>query len=116
MATEILFLRCNFSEEEMKQLSLELARAAQEETEAEEEKKATMAQFAESIASCKAKVSSLARKINNGYEMRNVECEVRLDDPSAGMATVVRLDTGETSKVRQMTAEEMQPTLELRNR
>lgn len=108
---EVHFLRCDFTELEMKELSAELARGTNELAQAESDKKAVMSQFAERINSRKSEVSSLARRIANGYEMRTVNCEVRLHDPKKGSATVIRTDTGEIVKSRLMTPEESQTEL-----
>jgi hypothetical protein len=104
-------LRCEFSEEELKDFSKVLARETQSLATAEEEKKVATAQFAERIARHKASTSQMSRNINNGYEMRMVQCEVLLDKPIRGTARIVRLDTGEVVKERVMTPEEMQMEL-----
>ena len=113
LAKEVHLLRCDFSEDELKQFSKDLARSTAQLAQAEEEKKSAMAQFAERLTGAKALASSLARRINEGYEMRMVDCEVRLDSPTNGTATVVRKDTGEIVKERPMTAGELQGELAL---
>ena len=110
---EQLILRCDFTEEELKGFSKELARSTAQLAQAEEEKKAAMAQFAERMTGQKALLSGLARKINEGYEMRMVECGIKLDSPIAGTTRVIRLDTGEVVKERAMHADELQRSLEL---
>lgn len=113
MAKEILFLRCNFTPEEISDFSKELARKVSEVAQAEENKKAAVAQFSEQIAGAKAKCSQLARNIDSGYEMRNVDCRVDLDTPVVGTASIVRTDTNETVKTRAMNADELQQSLPL---
>jgi len=111
---EVLFLRVEFTPEEIKNFSSDLARKTAELSQAEEDKKAAVAQFADQLASAKATVSRLARNINSGYEMRNVDCEVTLHSPKKGLARIIRLDTGEEVNVRPMTADELQEKLPLK--
>lgn len=111
MKTDKLFLRYQFTEAEIKERSLELARATTQAIEAEESKKAAAAQFADLVLRSREKMSRLAREINNGYEMRDIECEIRLHKPSKGMAQIVRLDTGELVKERLMDHTELQEQL-----
>lgn len=73
----IKFLRCELTQEEMRQAALSLARANEAMAAIEEEKKVATSQFAERIAQAKAGIGKFSRIISNGYEMRNVECEVR---------------------------------------
>jgi hypothetical protein len=80
-------------------------------TEAEESKKAVVAQFGERIASLRADTSSLARKFNSGYEYRNIECKVLYHEPSPAQKGIMRLDTGEVVKVQAMTFNELQEIL-----
>lgn len=107
------FLRCDFSAEELREFSRELARKTAELSQAEEDKKAAVSQFADRIAANRADTSRLARNINSGYEMRSVDCEVQLNIPLDRIARIVRLDTGEVVKERAMTGTEMQGSLEL---
>lgn len=107
------FLRCDFSAEELREFSRELARKTAELSQAEEDKKAAVSQFADRIAANRADTSRLARNINSGYEMRMTVCEVLLNTPVTGTARIVRSDTGEVVKERAMTGTEMQGSLEL---
>lgn len=105
------FLRVDFTEPELKEFSKTLARETQNLAQAEEEKKLAVAQFAERIARCKSVQSVMSRNISNGYEMRMIECEVHLDLPRKGVATVFRTDTGEMVKERPMEPSELQREL-----
>jgi|SRR6478609_2211574 len=105
------FLKYVFSGEELNEFATELARKTSEMTEAEESKKAVVAQFGERIASLRADTSSLARKFNSGYEYRNIECKVLYHEPLPAQKTIMRLDTGEVVKVQAMTFNELQEIL-----
>lgn len=52
-------------------------------------------------------IMSLSGNITNGYEYRKIDCEVFMNDPSAGKKRIVRSDTGE-EWTEKMTAEELQ--------
>jgi hypothetical protein len=106
------FLKYTFSEPELKDFSKELARENTTVAEAEEQKKAVVAQFTEKITSSKSKISQLSRYINNGYDYRNVECSIAMNSPNTGFKTVVRDDTGEEVKTLPMTESEMQEKLQ----
>lgn len=95
-------LKCDFTESELKEFSRTMAREAQDLATAEDQKKVAVAQFAESIARHKSVIGQMARNINNGYEMRLVPCVVVLDKPVRGKATIVRKDTGDLVKERDM--------------
>lgn len=111
MPKENLFLRCDFTEVELKAFSEDLAREIASLAAVEDQKKAANAAFADRIQAHKSNSSHLARNINMGYEMRLVECAVELDQPKNGRARLVRKDTGEIAREREMTPEERQMEL-----
>lgn len=112
-------LRYDFTEEELREFSRTMAREAQDLAAAEDQKKVAVAQFAEEIARHRSLLGQMARRINNGYEMRLLPCIVALDTPSRGTARIVRKDTGDFVKDRPMNDQEMkdasQATLPLDN-
>jgi hypothetical protein len=110
--TEKLFLRYDFTEAELKQISMDMGQAVQRKAEAEESQKAAVAQFKEQIARAASEMQTAARKIVSGYEMRYIDCNVVLDWPSVGMAQIVRKDTGHVVKIRAMTPDELQAQLD----
>lgn len=110
---EVKYLRVDFTREELEQFGKEMARSSAARDEAVEGKKAATAQFSEKIARAEMEIAAAARKINQGYEFRNVECQVRLDKPQKGMAIVIRLDTGAEVERREITSDEKQRELPL---
>jgi len=55
-------------------------------------------------------IGVLARKIQNGYEFRDVDCEIQfLENEKA--VQIVRLDTGQVIEKRAMTPDELQKHL-----
>jgi hypothetical protein len=106
------FLKYIFTDEEKKELAERMAHSVIEKNEAEESMKAAASQFKSTIDRAKADISSCASKINNGYEMRNVDC-VKEMNYKENSVTIIRLDLQEVVKVRAMTADERQEELGL---
>jgi hypothetical protein len=101
-------LKYVFNANELRDLGEQLAREAQRVFDLEAEKKATTASYGASIKAANNRVADLAEKMNNGYELRDVECMVMLEDPRPGQKRIIRLDTNETVRVEPMTMGEMQ--------
>jgi len=70
-------------------------------------------EFKGKTAAAEAQLNSVRDKINSGYELRLTKCEVVLDKPKAGMAQVIRLDTGDVVEEREMTEQEKQAELDI---
>lgn len=95
------------TEDEIKDYGAQLARRYSEITDLEEQKKSVTSDFKARIDSANADAGVLARKIQNGYEFKNTDCEIQWDYDEKAV-TVVRLDTMETVKSRPMTPDELQ--------
>ena len=104
------YLKCELTEEEIKELGAGLARKYSEITDLEDQKKALASDFKSQIDSATALASTMARKIQNGYEFRNVDCEIRKDYIDTTVR-LIRLDTGEIVKERPMEPNELQGKL-----
>ena len=105
------WLKYEFTEEEQKELAKKLAYETRNLMENEEAKKSVMSDFKSKIEAAKEKISKLSNQINNGYEYRNIECVVSLNDPKEGHKTLTRKDTGEVVKTVSMNSEEKQEKL-----
>ena len=103
--TEERNLRHNFSDQEIHDLAMKLANKNREATNVEEEKKAVNSEFKFKTDMLKAEINLLSTKISNGYEMREVDCEVRYHEPESGIKLLIRTDTGE-AWTEKMTHEE----------
>lgn len=103
-------LKCVLTETEIKAAGAQLARSYSEITDLEDQKKSSASDFKARIDGSTAQASILARKIQNGYEFRDIECEEvwNWDEKSVD---VIRLDTFEVVKSRTMTAGELQQGL-----
>lgn len=107
------FLVHKFSEQELKEISEDMARNYQEQISIENEKKSVVAEFTAKIESKKTIIESLATKINNKQEHRYIECSITMNMPENGKKQMIRNDTQELVWEKNMTAEEMQLKLNL---
>lgn len=87
-------MRYDFSAPEIHDLSMEMANKTQEISQVEAEKKSLTSGFASRINILKTSVNSLADKVSSGYEMREVQCDVKYHFPRQGQKTLTRKDTG----------------------
>jgi len=105
------YVKYVFTDEEKKEMSTELALKVSNQSTAEDEKKAIMSDLKSKIDSLAAQSNNLANKLNNGYEMRIVKCEV-VKDFKKNTVKIMRCDTGEVIKTREMSHEDRQETIE----
>ncbi len=77
----------------------------------EDEKKAMAKDLGDRMKALHGELSKLAGKVKRREEKKPVECEVKMDTPSGGTKSVVRLGTGETVKEMPMTADDLQGAL-----
>ncbi len=112
ITSEVLNLRHTFTTEERLALGDELAACRQNETEIAEEMKSSAAGFNERKAKLAATVGSLSRKISDGFDMQNISCSLRWDEPNMGEVTYFD-PQGNPVKTRAMTISERQLDLPL---
>lgn len=104
------FVKYVFSEDEKKEIAARMANKVTELQSSEDEKKAIMSDFKSRIDSLQADINRAATQINNGYEMRNVDCYIKADYDSKVWVSI-REDTGEIAKERKMSADDLQRQL-----
>lgn len=107
------YLKYEFSQDEIRQFGIDLARLSSEHSELEDEKKSVTSQFKAQMDAKHAEIQAVSNKINSGSERRSVDCEWRYNQPNSGMKQLWRLDTQEILTTTSMTAEEMQLELDL---
>jgi len=98
-------LRYDFSASEINDLSQNLANKIQEQANTERVKKSVTASYTAQLAAIKSDVGELSDKVANGYEIREVTCDVQYHKPEQGKKTLTRGDTG-VKIVEKMTDEE----------
>ena len=103
-------LKCILTDDEKLRYGIAGARATAEITTIEDELQAVKSQYKSRVDAATATRNDMAKRINNGYEFRQVECEERWDYGS-NIIIVIRTDTYETVSRRTMSREEMQRKL-----
>jgi hypothetical protein len=101
--TEKRTLRYDFTAVEVHDLSVQLANETKKVGALTEEKKSVVSQWTAKINESKAACNSLSFKVADGYEHREVECEVLLNTPKNGKKTIIRKDSNKRVGVEDMT-------------
>lgn len=100
-----------FTDEEIRHMGEALARENQNLLDIRDAKSAAVASFAAQMKEAGQRAVDLASKINNRYEMREVEVVPLMDTPRPGMKALVRIDNpDDIIKYEPMTAAEKQAT------
>lgn len=85
-----------FDEDELRELGGKLADEEFNLASAQMEKAQTTSNHNAVIKNINGTITKLATAIKDGFEMREVECNVRMNDPREGKKTVTRSDNGES--------------------
>lgn len=101
-------VKFTFGECDIRELGQRLARETQNVYDLESQKKEVDANLSAQIKAANGRVSDTTTRLNNGYEMREVEVLVLLDEPRQGIKRIVRIDNNEMLREEAMTLEEMQ--------
>lgn len=104
------YLKHTFSQDELNAFRDTLASTICELSQLEDEKKTVTSQFAARINEKKATSNMAAQNIRNGYEFRDIDCDVTYDTKRR-MKLISRKDTGEFIEDLPMTADELQCSL-----
>lgn len=102
-----------FTESERLQMGSDLAASYTRLGAIEEEEQVVKAKFKERKTTIEQSIGSLSRDLGTGWTMNNVECRLEWDSPNHFEVSYIRIDTGETVKVRAMTSDERQMDLPL---
>ena len=101
-----------FTRAELLELGDELARAADDVREIEARKKEATSAISAELKKANGRVFTLAGKIRDRYEIREVNCIAHYGVPRAGMKTIRRADNGEEIRQEAMSSDEMQQGLD----
>lgn len=112
IAKETLYLRREFTTEERLEMGKELAQAHNRLAAITDEDKVMKAQIKERTSKIEQTVGELSRKLNDGFDMENVHCSLKFDDPNVGEVTYYNPE-GKAVKTRPMTEQERQLDLPL---
>lgn len=102
--TEKRTLRYDFTAVEVHDLSVQLANETKKVVSLTEEKKSVVSQWTAKINESKAACNSLSFKVADGYEHRDVDCEVIFNQPENGKKAIIRKDSNTLVAVEAMTA------------
>ncbi|MGN6491199.1 MAG: hypothetical protein ACTHLE_04325 [Agriterribacter sp.] len=92
--TELKSLRYDFTAVETHEMAMRLSKCTLEIDREKELKKATAKQHDAIIKPLEIERTDLSNKIQDGWEYRDVECEVFFNTPTEGIKTYKRKDTG----------------------
>ena len=105
-------VRIDFTPEEKIDLGLKVAKQVRELKSIEAQKKSAMADFTAREKQANLEMDELARKIDDGFEMRRENCRVQWDDPTHMVHFILEHDESNfIVKQRKMTPSEMQRSL-----
>lgn len=96
-------LRYDFTASEIHDLSLELAKKTKELAAVADEKKSVVSQFTARLNEIKATTNKLSNQVADGWEYREVECEVEYHKPQQGKKTIIRKDSNKVAMIETMT-------------
>lgn len=95
-SVEERLLSYRFTEDEIKELSLTLARKNQEAAEVDKAKKAITSEYKMKQDFIASEIALLSNKVSTGQTIRDVACAIDWHTPKSGEKTITRLDTQET--------------------
>ncbi len=108
-------LKCKLTTAETLDFSRRLARNAKQRSAVEENKKRIAKDMGADIATLDGEIDRLSSLVDQGYEYREVKCEVRYNDPEPKTKRIIRTDTFEEVQCVPMTWAELQEELALDN-
>lgn len=95
--TEKRSLRYDFKAVEIHELSQQLASKNLDAVEIENEAKSVQSQYSSKLKVVKSEIGKLSRQVSDGWELREVECEIEYHKPEKGKKTVTRKDTNRST-------------------
>lgn len=104
--TEKRTLRYDFTAVETHELSLQLANKDKEVKALMQEKKSVTSQFTAKINEAEASRGKLSNQVSDGFEYREIECEVNFNQPTQGKKTIIRKDSNALVGVEAMTTKD----------
>lgn len=101
--TEKRTLRYDFTAVEVHDLSMALAGKNKEIVTLKKQKSSVVSQYTAKINEAEASCNDLSNKVADGYEHRDVDCEVIFNQPDNGKKTIIRKDNNTLVGVEAMT-------------
>ena len=107
-------LKYEFPDNEKLQMGKEMAEVTRDISLLEDEKKAAMSSYKSRIDEKEARRTRLSNCIGDGFEFREINCEIKYNSPTDGTKQVIRKDNSEVVEELPMTPEELQEELEFK--
>jgi hypothetical protein len=104
--TEKRTLRYDFTAVEVHDLSMALAGKNKEIVTLKKQKSSVVSQYTAKINEAEANCNDLSNKVSDGYEHRDVDCEVIFNQPENGKKTIIRKDSNTLVGVEAMTQQD----------
>jgi hypothetical protein len=108
LKTESVSIQHRFDDKDLAGLAHDQARAHGRKSTLELDLKAASGDFKARIAAAAAEISSIAARINSGFEMRSVDCLLADHGHEEGYRLVIRLDNGHITRRRKLAPKESQ--------
>jgi len=105
------YLKYSFTEPEKAEIAVEMAQKVAELNQVEGQLKAIKSQYKSKVDVLQGEINLAAEKLNTGYEMRSVKCEVT-PNWEEKIWEYIRLDTGEFVRTEEMSVEDLQMRLD----
>lgn len=99
-------LRYDFTAVEIHDLSMQLAGKTKEVAALVKKKKSVTSQCTAEINAAESACNVLSNQVADGYEHREIECEVILNQPAQGKKTIIRKDSNALVGVEAMTTKD----------
>lgn len=105
------YVKYQFTQAEKNEISATMARKIEELQSTNDSLKAIKSQFKSDIDKLEAEIRLSATRINNGYEMRTIKCEI-VRDFKKGIVQYVRTDNNQIARERNMNSDDRQMALD----
>lgn len=105
-------LQYTFTREELLVIGKDLGEKQIQLRQLDDDRKKAADEWKSRISTAESQISSMSSKVTSGYEYRDIDCEVVINEPP-GKKTCRRLDSMAVVWVRELSAEEKQRTLSL---
>ena len=105
-------LQYKFNQAELLTIGKELGEMQIQLRQLDDDRKKAADEWKSRISAAESGIASMSNKVTSGYEYRDIDCEVVLNEPP-GKKTCTRLDTMQVIWCRELSPEEKQRTLSL---
>jgi len=91
-----MVLKCDLTEHEVNDIAKEMSERLNQKSLLENEKKESNKKYSREISYYEKKIVDAGILINQGYEEREVDVEIKMNHPKKGLKTITRKDNNES--------------------